>query len=137
MQKASVNIFGKVSTMTRRIVTNFEDTVEVTSPPEYLQQTAQRKSIYNKTVPLAPGTYRLNVVAKDVVGGNLNSYEVALDVPSMDGEKLTASNIVLADLIEHVPDQEHRHGPVRDRHLQGPAARGRHLQARREDGHLL
>jgi GWxTD domain-containing protein len=103
VQKAEVNIFGKVSTMTRRIVTNFEDTVEVTSPPEYLQQTAQRKSIYNKSVPLAPGTYRLNVVAKDVVGGNLNSYEVALVVPRMDNEKLMASNIVLADLIEHVP----------------------------------
>ncbi len=102
VQKASVNIFGKVSTMTRRIVTNFEDTVEVTSPPEYLQQTAQRKSVYNKTVPLAPGTYRFNVVAKDVVGGNLNSYEVALVVPRMDAEKLTASNIVLADLIEGV-----------------------------------
>src|ERR1035438_6532115 len=103
VQKAAVNIFGKVSTMTRRIVTNFEDTVEVTSPPEYLQQTAQRKSIYNKSVPLAPGTYRLNVVAKDVIGGNLNSYEVALVVPRMDNEKLMASNIVLADLIEHVP----------------------------------
>ncbi len=54
VQKASVNIFGKVSTMTRRIVTNFEDTVEVTSPPEYLQQTAQRKSVYNKSC--APGS---------------------------------------------------------------------------------
>jgi hypothetical protein len=105
VQKASINIFGKVSTMTRRIVTNFEETVVVDSPNEYLQQTAQRKSIYNKTVPLAPGTYRLNVVAKDVVGGNLNSYEVALVVPRMDGDKLTASNIVFADLIEHVPDK--------------------------------
>lgn len=103
VQKAAVNIFAKITTMTRRIVTNFEDTVEVTSPPEYLQQMAQRKSIYNKSVPLAPGTYRLNVVAKDVVGGNLNSYETALVVPRMDGEKLMASNIVLADLIEHVP----------------------------------
>jgi GWxTD domain-containing protein len=103
VQKAVINVFGKVSTMTRRIVTNFEDTVTVDSPPEYLQQTALRKSIYNKSVPLAPGTYRLNVVAKDVVGGNLNSYEVALVVPRMDNEKLTASNIVLADLIEHVP----------------------------------
>ncbi len=103
VQKAAVNIFAKVSTMTRRIVTNFEDTVTVDSPPEYLQQTAQRKSIYNKAIPLAPGTYRLNVVAKDVIGGNLSSYEVALVVPRMDNEKLTASNIVLADLIEHVP----------------------------------
>jgi len=59
--------------------------------------------VYNKSVPLAPGTYRLNVVAKDVTGGNLNSYEVALVVPRMDAEKLTASNIVLADMIEHVP----------------------------------
>src|SRR6185369_13279057 len=102
VQKAAVNIFGKVSTMTRRIVTNFEDTVEVTSPPEYLQQTAQRKSIYNKSLPLPPGTYRLNVVAKDVIGGNLTSYEQALVVPKMDGDKLSTSNIVLADLIEHV-----------------------------------
>ncbi|HXK01890.1 MAG TPA: GWxTD domain-containing protein [Verrucomicrobiae bacterium] len=103
VQKAVVNIFGKVSTMTRRIVTTFEDTVTVDSPQEYLQQISQRKSIYNKSVPLAPGTYRLNVVAKDVVGGNLATYEVALNVPRMDAEKLTASNIVLADLIEHVP----------------------------------
>src|SRR5436190_885055 len=103
VQTAAVNIFGKVSTMTRRIVTNFEDTVEVTSPPEYLQQMAQRKSIYNRSVPLAPGTYRLNVVAKDVIGGNLNSYEVALVVPRMDSDKLSSSNIVLADMIEHVP----------------------------------
>src|SRR5215472_3525604 len=102
VQKATVNIFGKVSTMTRRIVTTFEDTVTVDSPQEYMAQYAQRKSIYNKIVPLGPGTYRLNVVAKDVVGGNLNSYEVAITVPRMDSEKLMASNIVLADLIEHV-----------------------------------
>ncbi len=103
LQKAVVNIFGKVTTMSRRIVTTFEETVEVPCLPEQLAETTKRKSVYNKTVPLPPGTYRLNVVAKDVVGGNLNSYEVALNVPRMDGEKLMASNIVLADLIEHVP----------------------------------
>jgi GWxTD domain-containing protein len=103
VQKAVVNIFGKVTTMTRKIVTTFEDTVTVDSPQEYLQQISQRKSIYNKSVPLAPNTYRLTVVAKDVVGGNIATYEVALNVPRMDSEKLTASNIVLADMIEHVP----------------------------------
>jgi len=103
LQKASVNIFGKVTTMTRRIVTNFEDTVEVSCLQEQLADYTKRKSIYNKSVPLPPGTYRLNVVAKDVVGGNLNTYEVAITVPRLDSEKLSASNIVLADLIEHVP----------------------------------
>jgi GWxTD domain-containing protein len=103
LQQASVNIFGKVTTMTRRIVTTFEETVEVSCLPEQLSDQVKRKSIYNKSVPLQPGTYRLNVVAKDVVGGNLNSYEVAITVPRIDSEKLSASNIVLADLIEHVP----------------------------------
>ena len=103
IQKATVNIFGKVSTMTRRIVSTFEDTVVVDSPQEYLAQISQRKSIYNKAVPLAPGTYRMNVVAKDVIAGNIATYEVAITVPRMDSEKLSASNIVLADMIEHVP----------------------------------
>jgi len=102
VQEASVNIFCKVSTMTRRIVTNFEDTVQVTSPQEYLQQTSQRKSVYNKTIPLTPGTYRLSMSAKDVTGGNLFTQEVALVVPRMDAEKLSTSTIVLADMIEKV-----------------------------------
>jgi len=103
VQEAAVNIFCKVSTMTRRIVTNFEDTVTVTSPQEYLQQTSQRKSVYNKTIPLSPGTYRLSMSAKDVTGGNLFTQEVALLVPRMDSEKLSTSTIVLADMIEKVP----------------------------------
>src|SRR5262249_58595105 len=52
VQKAVVNIFGKVSTMSRRIVTTFEETVTVDSPQEDLQQYAKQKSIYNKMVPL-------------------------------------------------------------------------------------
>ena len=51
----------------------------------------------------APGTYRLNVVVKDIVGGNMNNYEVALNVPHLDTEKLSSSTVVLADLIEKVP----------------------------------
>jgi hypothetical protein len=47
--------------------------------------------------------YRLNVVAKDVVGGNMNNYEVALNVPRTDPEKLGSSSLILADLIEKVP----------------------------------
>jgi hypothetical protein len=76
-----------------------------------LSDYVKRKSIYNKSLPLPPGTYRLNVVAKDVVGGNLNSYEIAITVPRLDGEKLSSSNIVLADLIEKVPTKSIGMGP--------------------------
>jgi len=103
VQKASVNVFGRVTTMTRRIVQTFEDTVTVDCPNEMLQAYATRSSIYQKSIPLPPGTYRLNVVVKDIVGGNMNNYETALNVPHVDSEKLMSSTIVLADLIEKVP----------------------------------
>jgi|HubBroStandDraft_1064217.scaffolds.fasta_scaffold31775_2 GWxTD domain-containing protein len=103
VQKAAVNIFGRVTTMTRRIVQTFEDTVTVDCPTEMLQDYAKRASIYQKSIPLPPGTYRLNVVVKDIVGGNMNNYETALNVPHVDTEKLSSSTIVLADLIEKVP----------------------------------
>jgi hypothetical protein len=103
VEKASVNIFGRITTMTRRIVQTFEDTVTVDCAQEMLQAYAQRSSIYQKAIPLPPGTYRLNVVVKDIVGGNMNNYETALNVPHVDTEKLSSSTIVLADLIEKVP----------------------------------
>ncbi|HLY20756.1 MAG TPA: GWxTD domain-containing protein [Bryobacteraceae bacterium] len=103
VEKASVNIFGRITTMTRRIVQTFEDTVTVDCAREMLQAYAQRSSIYQKAIPLPPGTYRLNVVVKDIVGGNMNNYETALNVPHVDNEKLTSSTIMLADLIEKVP----------------------------------
>jgi GWxTD domain-containing protein len=103
VEKASINVFGRITTMTRRIVQTFEDTVAVDCPNEMLQAYAQRSSIYQKSIPLPPGTYRLNVVVKDIVGGNMNNYETALNVPHVDSEKLMASTIVLADLIEKVP----------------------------------
>ena len=104
VQKAVVNIFGKITTMTRRSAVNpFEETVTVDAPTEMLQAYAQQKRVYQKVIPLAPGTYRLNVVAKDVVGGNMSIYEKAITVPRLDSEKMASSTLVLADVIESVP----------------------------------
>jgi len=105
VQKAVVDIYARFTTMTRRVVNVFEDTVTATTPPEYLQEFTKGRSIYQKTIPLAPGTYRLNVSAKDVVGGNLSVYEVAVTVPRLDPDKLSSSTLILADVIEKVPSK--------------------------------
>jgi hypothetical protein len=70
-----------------------------------------QRSLYPKIVPLAPGTYRLNVMAKDVVGGNLGSWEQAITVPRLDPDKLTSSTIILADQIEPVATRSIGTGP--------------------------
>jgi hypothetical protein len=103
LSKAAVNIYARITSMARRVVNVFEDVVTIEVPSELLQQASAGVSIYQKSVPLPPGMYRLNVVAKDIVGGNMINYELALNVPRMDEDQLFASSLVLADLLEKVP----------------------------------
>jgi GWxTD domain-containing protein len=103
VQRAVVNIYARITTMSRRVVNVFEDTVSIDIAAELLPQIIKKQSVYWKSVPLAPGIYRLNVVAKDVIGGNMNNYEMALTVPHFDDEKLSSSSLILADVIEKVP----------------------------------
>ena len=106
LSKALVNIYARVTTMTRRVANVFEHPVSIEVPTEMLAEASKGKAIYQNAVPLAPGRYRLNVVAKDVIGGNMNNYEVALDVPRFDDEKLGMSSVILADMIEKVPTKQ-------------------------------
>jgi GWxTD domain-containing protein len=106
LSKAMVNIYARITTMTRRVANVFEHPVSIEVPTEMLGEASKGKAIYQNAVPLAPGRYRLNVVAKDVIGGNMNNYEVALDVPRFDDEKLGMSSVILADMIEKVPTKQ-------------------------------
>jgi len=103
VSKATVNIFGRITSIAGKIVNTFEDPVTIEVPADMLQKALDGASIYQKEIPLAPGMYRLNIVCKDIVGGNLTSYPMALNVPHFDDEKLAASSLILADLIEKVP----------------------------------
>ncbi len=103
VSKAIVNIYARITSMARRVVNVFEDVVTIESPSALLSQATSGSSIYQKSVPLPPGMYRLNVVVKDVVGGNMSNYEAALHVPRYEEEKLGMSSLILADLIEKVP----------------------------------
>ncbi len=94
--KATLNLYARISTMSRRMVKTFEDVVSVEGSPG-------SAAIYQKTVPLAPGRYRLNIAAKDVAGGTTSTYETALDVPRFEEDKLSASSLILVDLMERVP----------------------------------
>lgn len=103
LHKGVVNIFGRVSTLTRRVATVFEETVTLDTTEERLPQQLTRSSVYHKSIPLAPGMYRLELVVKDVVGENMSTHRVALHVPEFKEDKLASSSLILADRIERVP----------------------------------
>lgn len=103
LHKAVINIYGRITTLTRRTETFFEDTVSVNTTADRLQAEAERSSIYNKPLPLDPGKYRLELVIKDLIGETLSTYRTALDVPEYPEEEMSMSSLILADKIERVP----------------------------------
>jgi GWxTD domain-containing protein len=101
--KATVNLYGRITSLTRRPVNWFEDTISMEVPSEMLQQAMSGSRVYSKSIPLAPGTYRLNIVAKDVVGNTMNNFEMPLVVPHYEEDQLGSSSLILADELERVP----------------------------------
>ena len=106
IHSATMNIFGRVTTLTGRVVQTFEDSVSRNFPDSLFQQSLKLQSIYQKAVPLRPGLYRLDLVIKDVQSGNVGVVNSRLAVPRYNDEKLEASSLILADQIEHVPAKQ-------------------------------
>ena len=106
IHSATLNIFGRITTLTGRVVQTFEDTVTRDFPDSLFQQSLKLQSIYQKAVPLRPGLYRLDLVLKDVQSGNIGAVNNRLAVPRYQDDKLEASSLILADQIEHVPAKQ-------------------------------
>ena len=109
---ATVNLYGRITTLSRRSVNWFEDTVQVGPiPSEMLQKAMNGQSVYFKSIPLQPGTYRLNIVAKDTVAGTMNNFEMPLHVPEYQEDAIGSSSLILADQIERLPTTSVGAGP--------------------------
>jgi GWxTD domain-containing protein len=106
VHSAEINIFARVSTLTGKVVQTFEDSVTRDYPNSLYQQSMKQSSVYQKSLPLRPGLYRLDIVIKDVNSGNVGAVNERLAVPRYDEEKLNASTLILADQIEHVPAKQ-------------------------------
>lgn len=102
LHQGIVNVFGRVTTLTGRIVETFEDVIQLDVPPALFEQTLEQPAVYQKAVPLRPGLYKLNLVLKDLNSGNVGSLEQRLTVPRFEEEQLAHSSLILADLMERV-----------------------------------
>lgn len=106
IQHGLVNIFGRVTTMTGRIVQTFEDVVQIDVPADQFANYVNQGRVYWQGVPLRPGMYRLDLVLKDIISGNMGTHKSAIRVPRFDEETLSASSLILADQIEKVSTKQ-------------------------------
>lgn len=106
IQRGTVNIFGRVTTLTGKIVQTFEDTVQVDVPEELLPKVTENSSVYWKALPLRPSLYRIDVAVKDVNGDRSGLWSSRLPVPSFDDDRLSSSSLIVADTMSPVSTKE-------------------------------
>ena len=105
LQQARINIFGRITSVAGRRAGVFEDPVITTATTEELTDAKSRKSAYQKAVALAPGTYKVDVIVRDVTSGATGVRHVGFTVPRYDAQKLSTSTLVLAAKLESLIDQ--------------------------------
>ena len=105
LQQARINIFGKITSVAGRRVGIFEDPVITTATTQELTEAKDRKSAYQKAVALAPGTYKVDVIVRDVVSGATGIRHVGFTVPRYDPAKLSTSTLILAAKLQSLVDQ--------------------------------
>ncbi len=102
---ARVTVYGLVTDLSGRIVTEFDDDLVTAYPPEHLAAGRQAVSLYQKTLPLEDrGRYRVDLVAKDVASDKVGVVSTAIIAAGYSGEKLGASSLVLSDRIQQLPE---------------------------------
>jgi GWxTD domain-containing protein len=106
VQSASLNLFGRISSMTGRVIQTFEDVIQRDFPDSLLEPSLKAFSIYQKAVPLRPGLYKLDLVIKDVNSGNVGVVNTRLAVSPIPDDKLEASSLILADQMEPVSSKD-------------------------------
>ena len=102
LHSAVLDLYGRITDPGGRIVQTFEDVISRDVPESLFASSLDLPSIYQKSVPLRSGLYRLDLVIKDAVNGNIGTLATALRVPRFEDGKLDASSLILADQIEPV-----------------------------------
>lgn len=106
VQRGTINIFGRVTTLTGHVVQTFEDTAQVDVPAELLPRTAENSSVYWKALPLRPGRYKVEIAVKDVNGDRKGLWSRGVVVPEYSDDKLSTSSLIVADVMEAVPTKD-------------------------------
>ena len=106
LQSAVLDLYARITDPGGRVVQTFEDVISQGVPESLFRSSLDLSSIYQKSVPLRSGLYRLDLVIKDTQSGNIGTLGIALRVPHFDEEKLDASSLILADQIEPVASNQ-------------------------------
>lgn len=100
LQEAAANIHARITNVSGRRAALFEDVVTSNYLPEQLDAGQKSRSVYNKDLMLPPGTYKIDLVIRDVNSGRTDIKHQGFVVPKYSESELSSSTLVLASRIE-------------------------------------
>ena len=96
IQTARMNVFGRITAVSGKRSGIFEDSATTAASESELNEARNRKSVYQKAYTLTPGTYKVDVVVRDVGTGNKGVRSIGFTVPKFEENKLNTSSLILA-----------------------------------------
>ncbi len=106
LETARMNIFGRITAVSGKRSGIFEDSVTTNATAAELAETRERKSVYQKAVALTPGTYKVDIVVRDVGTGNRGIVNKGFTVPRYDEKKLSTSTLFLASKLRSTNERD-------------------------------
>ncbi len=103
VMQARLSIYARLTTLSGRVAEVFEDAMQLDVPSRIFDKFADKKSVYQKALPLRPGRYRLSIVLKDENSENVGMLDLPVHVRRYDGESLASSSLILATHMSPVP----------------------------------
>lgn len=107
-QVARVAVYGVVTSITKRVITEFEDDLNLSYREDAISAGLLQNSVYQKILFLEPKMrYRLDLVVKDLNSDSVGVVSRALVPPSYTDESLQASQLIFSSQIwtlQEAPD---------------------------------
>ncbi|MBX7219599.1 MAG: GWxTD domain-containing protein [Blastocatellia bacterium] len=100
IQQATVNIFARVTALSGKRAGIFEDPATITYPEQELQLGLKQSSVYQKSVVLPPGRYKIDMVVRDITSGHTGVVHHGFEVPVYNQDRMMTSSLIIADTIE-------------------------------------
>ena len=98
---AHVNLYAQLTGLSGRRAGSFEDTIQTSRYSEDQLPMAQaQRSVYQKTLGLQPGRYKIDVVSRDITSGKTGILHHSFEVPRYQEKQLATSTIILAASVE-------------------------------------
>ena len=100
-----VAVYGIVTSISNSVVSEFDDDLVVSYPPEQLQAGLHARAVYQKVLLLdSKLRYRLDLIVKDLNSNKVGHKRIGLIPPVMPKEELATSSLILADQVSPIKE---------------------------------